>query len=146
MPKKDGLTPKQAAFVQEYLIDLNATQAAIRAGYSEKTAHVIAMQLLKKTLVLEAISAAKAKAQERTEITVDYVLNGFKTVAERCMEAVPVRDAQGRETGKWKFNALGANKALENLGKYLGLFDRKTGEQDKAEAPSLIKDILEAFK
>jgi phage terminase small subunit len=70
-----ALTPKQAAFVQEYLIDLNATQSAIRAGYSAKNAHKIASQLLGKTVVARAISEAKAKRTERTEITQDRVLH-----------------------------------------------------------------------
>lgn len=58
-----NLTPKQQRFVDEYLIDLNATQAAIRAGYSEKTAKVIAAQNLSKLNVQEAIEEAKNKYQ-----------------------------------------------------------------------------------
>lgn len=54
-----GLTDKQQRFVDEYLIDLNATQAAIRAGYSEKTADSIGLQLLRKTQVAEAIEEAQ---------------------------------------------------------------------------------------
>jgi len=54
-----GLTDKQQRFVDEYLIDLNATQAAIRAGYSEKTADSIGLQLLRKTQVVEAIEEAQ---------------------------------------------------------------------------------------
>ena len=56
------LTDKQKRFVEEYLVDLNATQAAIRAGYSEKTAEQQAYQLLQKTSVSEAIAAAQAAA------------------------------------------------------------------------------------
>lgn len=56
-----NLTPKQQRFVEEYLIDLNATQSAIRAGYSEKTADSIGLQLLRKTQVAEAIAGAKAE-------------------------------------------------------------------------------------
>ena len=69
-----ALTAKQERFVAEYLIDLNATQAAIRAGYSEKTAEQQGHQLLKKTLVAAAIAEAQAKRQTRTEITQDRVL------------------------------------------------------------------------
>ena len=69
-----NLTPKQQRFVEEYLIDLNATQAAIRAGYSEKTAKVIAAQNLSKLNVQEAIEEAQNKRAERTEITQDMVL------------------------------------------------------------------------
>ena len=55
-----GLTPKQRKFVSEYLVDLNATQAAIRAGYSEKTDYRIGAELLQKTSVAEAIVKAQA--------------------------------------------------------------------------------------
>ncbi len=119
--KKD-LTPKQKCFVKEYLVDLNATQAAIRAEYSAKTAYRIGAELLQKTSVAKAIAAEQAKRAKRTEIDQDYVLNGLKTVAERCLEAVPVLDAYGKETGQWRFNAQGANKAFELLGKHLGMF------------------------
>lgn len=69
-----SLAPKQAKFVDEYLIDLNATQAAIRAGYSEKTARWIGGQLLAKTHVREAIERRMKDRQRRTEITQDRVL------------------------------------------------------------------------
>src|SRR5271166_5586839 len=65
------LTPKQARFVQEYLIDLNAAQAAIRAGYSAKTARVIGHENLTKPDIAAAIEKAKAKRAERTELTSD---------------------------------------------------------------------------
>ena len=60
------LTDRQQRFVAEYLIDLNATQAAIRAGYSKKTADRIGPELLGKTCVSEAIQAAKAARSKRT--------------------------------------------------------------------------------
>lgn len=68
------LTPKQKRFVEEYLIDLNATQAAIRAGYSQKRASEMGYQLLQKTTVQKCIEDAQEKRSERTEITQDMVL------------------------------------------------------------------------
>ena len=68
------LNPQQQAFVQEYLVDLNATQAAIRAGYSQKSARSMASQLLTKLNIQEAIAAARIRQQERTQITADRVL------------------------------------------------------------------------
>lgn len=68
------LAPMQLLFVREYLVDLNATQAAIRAGYSEKTADVQGHQLLKKPLVGNAIAEAKAMRAKRVEVTADRVL------------------------------------------------------------------------
>ena len=70
-----ALSEKQRIFVSEYLIDLNATQAAIRAGYSEKTAYSQGQRLLKHVEIQAAIGAAKAERLERTEINADYVLN-----------------------------------------------------------------------
>ncbi|KCB33767.1 terminase small subunit [Bordetella hinzii CA90 BAL1384] len=74
MQKTNKLTPKQARFVEEFLVDLNATQAAIRAGYSEKTAYSIGNENLSKPEIAEAIQAAQAERAKRTEITQDMVL------------------------------------------------------------------------
>ena len=70
----DTLNAKQARFVSEYLIDLNATQAAIRAGYSARTAHSQGPRLLDHVGVQAAIKAAQARRERRTEITQDRVL------------------------------------------------------------------------
>lgn len=68
------LTPKQAQFAQEYLVDLNATQAAIRAGYSAKTAEQQGFQLLQKTSVQKAIAEGRRQREERTAVSADRVL------------------------------------------------------------------------
>lgn len=68
------LTPKQKCFVEEYLIDLNQTQAAIRAGYSEKTANEQASRLLANVNIQAAIKEAMAERSKRTQITADMVL------------------------------------------------------------------------
>ena len=70
-----ALTAKQQRFVAEYLVDLNATQAAIRAGYSERTAYSQGQRLLKNVEIDSAISAAGRDRVERAQITADYVLN-----------------------------------------------------------------------
>lgn len=72
--RPDGLTDKQFAFVQEYLVDLNGRQAAIRAGYSEHTANEIASENLAKLNIQEAIAVEQAKRSQRLEITADRVL------------------------------------------------------------------------
>jgi phage terminase small subunit len=107
------LTPKQGHFVEEYLIDLNATQAAIRAGYSEKTAEQQGHQLLKKTLVSNAIAEAQVERSARTSVTQDYVLESIVSAMERCKQD---------DT----FNAAGVFKGAELLGKHLGLFQGET--------------------
>lgn len=75
------LTEKQSKFVDEYLLDLNGTQAAIRAGYSESTARQIAAQNLSKLNIQAAITERRAKQQERTEITADRVLREVWNIA-----------------------------------------------------------------
>jgi phage terminase small subunit len=78
---KNRLTAKQKRFVDEYLIDLNATQAAIRAGYSAKTAEWIGPQLLGKTHVAEAIAERMKEREARTGITQDMVLERWWKIA-----------------------------------------------------------------
>ena len=70
-----ALTPRQQAFVDEYLVDLNATQAAIRAGYSAKTAHEQASRLLANAKIASAVADAKKARSERTQIDADWVLS-----------------------------------------------------------------------
>ncbi len=120
-----SLTDKQTRFVQEFLLDLNATQAAIRAGYSAKTANEQAARLLANVSVAEAVRQAQAARSERTLMKADWVLERLRDVVERCMQAEPVLDSEGAPTGIYKFNASGANKALELIGKHLGMFVEK---------------------
>ena len=118
------LTAKQEMFCREYLVDLNATQAAIRAGYSEKTAKEIGCENLTKPNIQEYIQAQMNKRAERVEITADYVLNGIKDLTERCIQAEPVV-VDGQHTGEWKFEVNGAFKGYELMGKHLKLFTDK---------------------
>lgn len=108
-----ALSEKQQTFVREYLVDLNATQAALRAGYSAKTAYSQGQRLLKNVEVAEAIQRVMDERSERTEITADYVLTGIRDVTERCAK-------QGEE-----FNPPSALKGYELLGKHLKLFTDK---------------------
>lgn len=75
------LTPKQARFCEEYLIDLNATQAAIRAGYSGKTAYKIGAENLSKLQIQEYLSTKINDRSARTEITADNVLKEIAKLA-----------------------------------------------------------------
>ena len=126
--KKTKLTPKQSMFCKEYLIDLNATQAAIRAGYSEKTARQIAADNLSKVVIQEEIRRLVQIRANNTELSAEYVLTNLKKVAERCLQAEPILIKDGDdyiESGEWKFDSSGANKSLELLGKHLKLFTDK---------------------
>lgn len=68
------MTPKQLRFVEEYLIDLNATQAAIRAGYSKRSAEVTGARLLRNAKVIAALSKRQQERSERTQVTADAVI------------------------------------------------------------------------
>lgn len=78
--KDDSLTDKQKAFCEEYIVDLNATQAAIRAGYSKKTADVQGPRLLGNVRVAEEIERLKRARSKRTQITADRVLEELATI------------------------------------------------------------------
>lgn len=78
---RKGLTAKQLMFVKEYLVDLNATQAAIRAGYSAKTAEVVGYENLRKPQIAAAIQEETNKRSTRTEITADRVLREVSHMA-----------------------------------------------------------------
>lgn len=138
------LNPKKQAFVREYLVDLNATQAAIRVGYSAKTAKQQGSRLLTDVDVRAAVDAAQQDRSERTKVTADYVLTNLQEVLERCMQRAPVMVREGRdmvqlvdEQGRnvWEFNANGANKSLELLGKHLAMWTDKQEHSGADGAP-----------
>jgi phage terminase small subunit len=84
------LTPKQQRFVEEYLVDLNATAAAERAGYSKKTAYSIGQENLNKPEIAAAVAAALAERTERTRIDADYVLKRLVEIDQ--MDVLDIMD------------------------------------------------------
>ena len=103
---KEELTPKQAAFVREYLVDLNATQAAIRAGYSQKTAGQQGEALLKKLEIQQAVKEAQSVRAAKVDLQAVHVLEGLLKEARREDE----RSSHGARVRAW-----------ELLGKHLGM-------------------------
>lgn len=134
------LTARQMRFVDEYLKDLNATQAAIRAGYKATTAVAAnAARLLKNDKVQEAIEARKQTRLERVELEQDWVVNELRKVAQRCLT---VEDDDGKPIA----NIVNVGvKALELLGRHQGIFIDKreiTGKDGKDLVPEAPKGVL----
>ncbi|EQB0358570.1 terminase small subunit [Yersinia enterocolitica] len=122
------LTPKQELFCREYLKDLNATQAAIRAGYSEKTAQVQSSRLLSNVMVQQRVGELAAERNIRVGIDADYVLRQAVKLHERCMQEVePITDRRGEEItdedGKtiFGFDSKGAAAALKLVGEHISV-------------------------
>lgn len=131
--RPEKLTPKQEAFVREYLVDLNATQAAKRAGYrgNDVTLGAVGAENLKKPQIARVVAEAQAKLSAKVEVTQEYVLSNLKEILERCMQRAPVMVREGREMVQakdeegrhvWAFNAKGAVMAVTKLGEHRGMF------------------------
>ena len=114
-PKK--LTPKERLFVTEYCVDFNASRAALCAGYSKKTAGQIGHNMLKKPHILDAINKELEGRIKRVNVNQDWVLYKLQVVVHRCLQLEKTSD--GKE---YQFNAAGANKALELIGKHFQMF------------------------
>jgi phage terminase small subunit len=116
------LTAKQARFVDEYLIDCNATQAAIRAGYAAGCAEVTGFHLLRNPKIVPIITKRREELQAKAEVTQEYIVTKLRENLERALQAIPVLDHDGNETGEYRYDGAVANRAAELLGKTLGLF------------------------
>lgn len=155
-----ALTPKQARFVDEYLIDLNATQAAIRAGYSAKRADAIGHENLRKPEIADAISERMKARSERTEITQDRVLAELAKIAfadqrkvmtwgpdgVRLRDSVELTDDEAaivsevsettsKDGGSLKLKTHDKVGALKLLGDHLGMWKQKIEHTGKDGAP-----------
>ena len=149
------LTDKQKRFVDEYLVDLNATAAAKRAGYSEKTAYSMGQRLVKKVEIQAAIQKRQAKLRGKLEITQERGLEGlaaiafangtdFATINRNCLvRLAPTADLpedRRKAVPSIKEGQYGTEvklhdkvKALELLGKHLGVFDSGNGPGNEQE-------------
>jgi phage terminase small subunit len=159
-----ALSDKQKRFVEEYMVDLNATQSAIRAGYSLKTAHSIGAENLTKPEIQEAIQQRQKEISEATNISAKRILEEYAkiafsdvrelftpdnnlydirqlddstagAVASIEIDALLVQGMQVGETKKVKmYDKL---KALDALGRHIGLFERDNN-QKKNESVNII--------
>ncbi len=105
MAKGNKLTPMQERFVDYYMVSLNATQAALKAGYSPKHAGKMGFKLVENSRIKSEIEKRKVKNQEKVHITAEQVVQGIAAIAT---------DEEARNSDKIK--------AYELLGRYLALF------------------------
>jgi len=120
-----ALTDKQQRFVGEYLIDSNATQAAIRAGYSAKTARSVGAENLTKPDVAAAIAERQQKLSGKLELSAEWVLERLVENVDRAMQVAEIKNADGTGTGEYKYEGNVANRALELIGKHIGMFKER---------------------
>src|SRR5215204_5822036 len=122
-----GLNERQNKFVWHIIEGKSAKEAYIAAGYKARgnSAETKASRLVRKGQVQDALARAREELAERTLITKGYVMQNLREVAQRCMVGVEIYDKEGNPTGVWQFNPQGANKALELMGKELGMFKDK---------------------
>lgn len=137
-----GLNYRQERFIQEYLACGNASEAARRAGYSPASAATNSSILMQNPKIIRAIEDAREELRERHWLTMEYVLDGLREVAERAMQKKPVMTFDQGERkmvqltneegqGVWQFDSQGANRALELLGKTMGAFTDKLSVKDE---------------
>ena len=145
--KKTKLTDRQEKFCREYILDYNATKAAIRAGYSEKTAKSIGSENLTKPDLLARVRELQKEQAEKLCISADWVVMQWVEVYRRCMQATEVLiwdydEKKMVPSGEYTFDSKGALNALEMIGKYLGMLDSKQGSQkDKNEISKLYEAL-----
>ena len=124
------LKRQQEMFCQEYVVDYNGTKAAIRAGYKENSARKQASRLLTNEDILTRVHELQKDQLARLAISQDYVVLQLLETYKCCREPSPVMrydpsTGEMEETGIYQFDSKGALRALELLGKHLGMFSDK---------------------
>lgn len=166
------LNEQRKRFAQEYIIDLNGTQAAIRAGYSKKTAGTQAEQLLKKLDVQEYIQHLIGIRSQRTQVTADMVIRELARIAfadpRKVMDwndgGISFRDSADLSDDdaaiiseiSFKPGQFGTSKkiklndklaALDKLGRHLNLFGKDAADPDEQPVPvKIVIDVVDARK
>lgn len=164
---KSKLTARERKFVNEYLVDLNATQAAIRAGYSKKSARSIGSESLTKPDIQEYLQKRQAELQKKTSVTPERIIEELSHIAfddiRNYLSFYPDADGQikvdikdsrkidtrsiaevsvGRD-GQFKFKLYCKDNALAQLGKHLGMWDKKDqqGQEDGATGETGVVEL-----
>ncbi len=143
------MTPKQEKFICEYLVDHNGTQAAIRAGYSERSAASTASDLLSNPNILARVHEVQEEQAKKLCVDKNFVLMELLDTYRCCRAPTPVikRDpftGEMVETGEYQFDSRGANRALELIGKELGMFNDKlqlSGSINTGQLDNVLKQL-----
>lgn len=138
-----GLTNKQELFIREYLVDCNATQAAIRAGYSQDTAYSIGHENLSKPEIKVRIDEGLKRLGHKAEVSAEWVRQRLKENALKSLQAEPVYDAEGNPIGVYKYQANAANRALELLGRDQGMFSDRLELTLTSDAKNIIQKLAQ---
>lgn len=141
------LNEKQKQFCNEFIIDFNGTQAAIRAGYSKRSAKQIAFENLTKHDFQAYIKELIENRNKRTGITQDEVVKKIIDVVEVCTQKIEQTDENG-ETVEKMLDVNGANKALDMLMKHTGGYnaDNKQKTTNVTVNNNVIDDVLKKIK
>jgi phage terminase small subunit len=157
------LTPKQEQFCKEYLVDLNATQAAKRAGYSEKTAYSIGDEILKKPEVAARINELMKERGERTRVTADRVLLEIERMAmydpadlievNNHRDIAKLPEEVRRAIVGWKYTGDGGfelklvkEKAIDLLAKHHGIAKDRVEVSGKITLEDIVAGATESEK
>ena len=146
-----GLTQKMRRFADYYLENVdNQSEAYRKAGYSgnDATCAVEACKLLKNPNVRAYIDMRQKEIQERTTVTVEFIVENAKRVLEKAMQDVPVMKynydtKEMEETGEYQFDSKGANGALKLLGDTIGAFKEKKELEHTVSKGSPLFEIME---
>lgn len=140
-----ALSGKKERFCQEYIIDYIGKEAAIRAGYSETSAKQQAYRLLQQQDIRERIRELQEEQVKRLGVSQDFVVAQLMDVYQCCRGTRPLMEWDYEthemvETGQYAFNSKGALKALEMIGKHLGMFEKKGKTQE--ETGTKLEDLI----
>lgn len=138
------MTEQQQIFADQYLVDRNATQAALRAGYAVSSSRLVGHKLLNNKEVRDYIDAKLLEISNTAHVSVEWALNRYKDISDRCMQAEAVLIYDGErwvESGEYKFDSAGAKAATDSIVKILGGF-----EKDNEQSNKILTDLKVTFK
>lgn len=125
------MNPKHEKFIDRFIATGNASQAYVEAGYSPKGADAGSSRLLSVVSITQEVEARRIAIRERTVLNVNTLIDHLETIRNRCMQGEPVLDNEGQPTGEWKFDSKGALRAIEMIGKHLGMWEGRQQDPDR---------------